>query len=70
MTCSPLACILKEERLKGPNFIDWKRKLDFVLVVDKIMSWLRIVLKMLVQLKRNGMMGRQDCQVLYLGIYV
>ncbi|XP_059627219.1 uncharacterized protein LOC132270012 [Cornus florida] len=28
---SPLANILKENRLTGPNYIDWKRQLDIIL---------------------------------------
>lgn len=27
---SPLAAILKENKLTGPNYVDWKRNLDIV----------------------------------------
>ena len=32
MTFNPLAIILKENRLTGPNYIDWKRNLDIILI--------------------------------------
>ncbi|XP_057947770.1 uncharacterized protein LOC131143449 [Malania oleifera] len=35
MTFNPLAIILKENKLVRPNYIDWKRKLDIVLVVEE-----------------------------------
>ena len=31
---SPLATILKENKLTGPNFVEWKRNLDIVLTVE------------------------------------
>ena len=31
---NPLAAILKENKLTGPNFISWKRNLDIVLASD------------------------------------
>ena len=33
---NPLAKILDENRLSGPNYVDWKRNLIIVLTVDKI----------------------------------
>ena len=32
---NPLAVILKEHKLTGPNYIDWKRNLDIVLTVEE-----------------------------------
>ena len=32
---SPLMVILKENKLTGPNYIDWKRNLDIVLTVEE-----------------------------------
>ena len=34
MTFNPLAIILKENKLTGPNYIDWKRNLDIVLTAE------------------------------------
>ena len=31
---NPLAVILKENKLTGPNYIDWKRNLDIVLTAE------------------------------------
>ena len=33
---NPLAKILDENRLSGPNYVDWKRNLIIVLTADKI----------------------------------
>ena len=33
---NPLAKILDENQLVGPNYVDWKRKLIIVLTTDKI----------------------------------
>ena len=35
MTFNPLAVILKENKLIGPNYIDWKRNLDIVLAAKE-----------------------------------
>ncbi|XP_074556263.1 uncharacterized protein LOC141812121 [Curcuma longa] len=35
MTFNPLAVILKENKLTGPNYIDWKRNLDIVLTAEE-----------------------------------
>ncbi|KAL5709125.1 hypothetical protein ACHQM5_019846 [Ranunculus cassubicifolius] len=35
-TFNPLASILKDNKLTGPNYVDWKRNLDIVLTADKI----------------------------------
>ena len=32
---SPLMCILKENKLTGPNYVDWKRNLDIVLTAEE-----------------------------------
>ena len=32
---NPLAVILKEHKLIGPNYIDWKRNLDIVLTAEE-----------------------------------
>ena len=34
MAFNPLAIILKENKLDGTNYIDWKRNLDIVLTVE------------------------------------
>ena len=34
MDFNPLAVILKENKLDGTNYIDWKRNLDIVLTVE------------------------------------
>lgn len=34
-TFNPLAVILKENKLTGPNYIDWKRNLDIVLTAEE-----------------------------------
>ena len=34
MIFNPLAIILKENKLTGPNYIDWKRNLDIVLTAE------------------------------------
>ena len=39
---NPLAKILDENRLSGPNYVDWKRNLIIVLIVDKIAHVLNI----------------------------
>ena len=31
---NPLSVILKENKLTGPNYIDWKRNLNFVLTIE------------------------------------
>ena len=33
-TFNPLSIILKENKLTGPNYIDWKRNLNLVLTVE------------------------------------
>ena len=35
MAFNPLAVILKENKLTGPNYIDWKRNLDIVLTAEE-----------------------------------
>ena len=32
---NPLSMILKENRLTGPNYIDWKRNLNLVLTAEE-----------------------------------
>ena len=32
---NPLFVILKENKLIGPNYIDWKRKLNLILTVEE-----------------------------------
>ena len=32
---NPLAVILKENKLTGPNYIDWKRNLDIMLTAEE-----------------------------------
>ena len=32
---NPLVVILKENKLTGPNYIDWKRNLDIVLIAEE-----------------------------------
>ena len=32
---NPLAVILKEHKLEGPNYVDWKRNLDIVLTAEE-----------------------------------
>ncbi|XP_050249166.1 uncharacterized protein LOC126696474 [Quercus robur] len=39
---NPLAKILDENRLFGPNYVDWKRNLIIVLIADKIAHVLNI----------------------------
>ncbi|XP_042023155.1 uncharacterized protein LOC121770502 [Salvia splendens] len=34
MSLNPLSVILKENKLEGPNYVDWKRNLDIVLIAD------------------------------------
>ena len=34
MAFNPLVVILKENKLDGTNYIDWKRNLDIVLIVE------------------------------------
>ena len=34
MTFNPLSIILQQNRLTGPNYIDWKRNLDIVLTAE------------------------------------
>ena len=34
MALNPLAVILKENKLDGTNYIDWKRNLDIVLTAE------------------------------------
>ena len=34
MSFNPLAIILKENKLTGPNYIDWKRNMDIVLTAE------------------------------------
>ena len=34
MSFNPLAVILKENKLDGTNYIDWKRNLDIVLTTE------------------------------------
>lgn len=31
---SPLAAILKENKLTGPNFVEWKSNVDIILIAD------------------------------------
>ena len=38
---NPLAIILNQHRLTGPNFIDWLRKLKFILASKKILYILK-----------------------------
>ncbi|MCQ7056727.1 retrotransposon gag domain-containing protein, partial [Clostridioides difficile] len=35
MSFNPLSMILKDYKLTGPNYLDWKRNLDIVLVADE-----------------------------------
>ena len=35
VTFNPLATILKENKLVGPNYIDWKYNLDIVLTAEE-----------------------------------
>ena len=35
MTFNPLVVILKENKLIEPNYIDWKRNLDIVLIAEE-----------------------------------
>ena len=35
MAFNPLVVILKENKLIGPNYIDWKRNLDIVLTAEE-----------------------------------
>ena len=35
MAFNPFAVILKENKLIGPNYIDWKRNLDIVLTTEE-----------------------------------
>ena len=39
---NPLATILDENRLSGPNYVDWKRNLIIVFTADKIAHVLNI----------------------------
>ena len=32
---NPLSIILKENKLTGPNYIDWKRNLNLVLIAEE-----------------------------------
>ncbi|XP_047952397.1 uncharacterized protein LOC125197944 [Salvia hispanica] len=34
MSLNPLSLILKENKLEGPNYVDWKRNLNIVLIAD------------------------------------
>ena len=34
MLFNPLAIILKENKLTGPNYVDWKRNRDIVLTIE------------------------------------
>ncbi|XP_019255051.1 PREDICTED: uncharacterized protein LOC109233626 [Nicotiana attenuata] len=36
---NPLNDILTQNKLEGPNYVDWKRNLDIVLIVEEVSPW-------------------------------